>query len=423
LDFCRVTRRSFSFLSPQVSTIERMFVVVKQAMKLLEGAVGQLDPERLGKAASLQLFECFSKIEKLAAAGKALCGLRAADSQAWLYTGRRSPAHYVAAVAGTTVGRACAVLDTAERIQKLPGAEAAYRRDKLSEIQAEEIAFAAELAPDAEQELLWAAERQALAEFRRECARVRAAARSESQRHDYLYRRRRLEHWIDPEGAFRLAGRFTPESGAVILAALEPFRQKASLRGKNRECHSAYLADALLAMAEHSRRVPEDALRPGPGAVVHVRVDYTALQRGQVAPGELCEAAGVGPIPVAAAQGFAADAFLNAVVLEGKEIKAVCHLGRSIPERLRTALIERDPVCVVPGCGEDKDLEIDHLVPVHRRGPTSLHNLARLCHFHHYQKTYHGYVLRRVPGGWAFHPPNGPPPNEETAQPELVAAR
>jgi hypothetical protein len=77
----------------------------------------------------------------------------------------------------------------------------------------------------------------------------------------------------------------------------------------------------------------------------------------------------------------------------------------------------------VPGCGEDKDLEIDHLVPVHRRGPTSLHNLARLCHFHHYQKTYHGYVLRRVPGGWSFHPPNGPPRDEQEAQPELVAAR
>jgi hypothetical protein len=96
--------------------------------------------------------ECFAKIEKLGAAGKALCALRAADSQAWWDTGRRSPAHWVAAVSGTTVGRAVAALDTAERIQKLPQAEAAYRKGKLSEIQAEELAFAGELAPDAEQE-------------------------------------------------------------------------------------------------------------------------------------------------------------------------------------------------------------------------------------------------------------------------------
>jgi hypothetical protein len=60
----------------------------------------------------------------------------------------------VAAVGGTTVGRAVAVLDTAERIPKLPEAEAAYRKGKLSEIQAEEITFARELAPDAEQLLL-----------------------------------------------------------------------------------------------------------------------------------------------------------------------------------------------------------------------------------------------------------------------------
>jgi hypothetical protein len=97
----------------------------------------------------------------------------------------------------------------------------------------------------------------------------------------------------------------------VILAALEPFRAKAALRQKNQDKPCAYLADALVAMAEHSQKVPEDALRPGPGAVVHVRVDHAALKRGHVVAGELCEVPGVGPIPVAAARSFAADAFLR----------------------------------------------------------------------------------------------------------------
>jgi hypothetical protein len=358
------------------------------------------------------------------AAGKALCGLRVADTQAWYRIGGRSPAHCIAKVAGTTVGRACSVLQTAELLPKLPATEAAYRAGKLSEPQVEEIVASAALDHAAEWGLLTAAETEELEELRRQCARVRAAARSEPQRVEYLHRHRQLSHWIDYEGAFRLAGRFTPESGAVILAALEPFRTKASIRGKNKDKPCAYLADALVAMAEHSRKVPEDALRPGPGAVVHVRVDYSALQRGQVLPGERCEVPGVGPIPVAAARGFAADAFLKAVVVKGQEVKAVAHLGRSVPERLRTALIERDPVCVVPGCSEDKDLEIDHVVPVYRGGRSTLYNLARLCRWHHYQKTFHGYVLRRVTGGWAFHPPNGPPPpDEQAAQPELVAAR
>jgi hypothetical protein len=41
-------------------------------------------------------------------------------------------------------------------------------------------------------------------EPKRQCARVRAGARSELERHEYLHRRRRLRHWTDIEGAFRL---------------------------------------------------------------------------------------------------------------------------------------------------------------------------------------------------------------------------
>ena len=210
-------------------------------------------------------------------------------------------------------------------------------------------------------------------------------------------------------GAFRLDGRFTPESGAVILAALEPFKQRACLRTPNKESADAYLADALVAMAERSRSVPADAIRPGPGAVVHVRVDYSALLRGHVEPGEICEVPGVGPIPVPAALAFASDAFLAAIAVYGKDIKAVSHLGRTIPERLKTALIERDRVGVVPGCAECEDLEIDHVIPVHRHGRTLLTNLARLCRWHHYLKTFHNYVLNRVGGQWIWVGPNGPP--------------
>jgi hypothetical protein len=60
-----------------------MFAPVQQALELLEKVLDQLGPERLGRAASIQMCECFAKIETLAAAGKALCALRAADSQAW----------------------------------------------------------------------------------------------------------------------------------------------------------------------------------------------------------------------------------------------------------------------------------------------------------------------------------------------------
>lgn len=114
------------------------------------------------------------------------------------------------------------------------------------------------------------------------------------------------------------------------------------------------LADALVELAAHEG---------GPAAMVHVRVDHTALVRGFTEEGEVCEVPGIGPIPVAAARRLADDAILKVLLTDGADIAAVAHLGRTIPARLRTALEARDPVCVVPGCDVRRGLEIDHLVP------------------------------------------------------------
>jgi 5-methylcytosine-specific restriction endonuclease McrA len=75
---------------------------------------------------------------------------------------------------------------------------------------------------------------------------------------------------------------------------------------------------------------------------------------------------------------------------------------RIIPAAIRTALEHRDPTCVVPGCNRRRDLEIDHIVPLAHGGPTSLANLARLCRWHHAQKTHHGWRLTGRPGNWTW---------------------
>src|ERR1019366_10764903 len=88
----------------------------------------------------------------------------------------------------------------------------------------------------------------------------------------------------------------------------------------------------------------------GPSTMVHVRVDHAALQRGKVSPGEICEIPGVGPIPVEVARRLAADSILSVLITDGVDVTSVAHAGRTIPAGIRTALIERDPTCVVPGC-------------------------------------------------------------------------
>lgn len=120
--------------------------------------------------------------------GKALVSQRVADSNAWYDSDHRSPAHLMAAVSHSSVGHSASVLETADLMKELPSAEAAFRRGALSEIQAIEVVSAASLAPEFEGDLLSSAECDALEEFRRKCARARASAGSEAERHARVHK-------------------------------------------------------------------------------------------------------------------------------------------------------------------------------------------------------------------------------------------
>ncbi|HLF41129.1 MAG TPA: YdeI/OmpD-associated family protein [Acidimicrobiia bacterium] len=72
----------------------------------------------------------------------------------------------------------------------------------------------------------------------------------------------------------------------------------------------------------------------------------------------------------------------------------------TIPAHLRSALEHRDPKCIVPTCEARRDLQIDHRQPWAAGGPTTLENTARLCRWHHYQKSHLGYRYRGGPGTW-----------------------
>ena len=130
--------------------------------------------------------------------------------------------------------------------------------------------------------------------------------------------------------------------------------------------------------------------------MINIRVDIDALKRGRTQDGEICEIAGVGPIPVATATEYLGEAFLKLLVIDGVDIKTVAHMGRHIPAPLRTAVEERDRVCQVPTCDTTLGLEIDHIKPFAEGGPASFENLVRLCRRHHHQKTHDGYRLERV---------------------------
>jgi uncharacterized protein DUF222/HNH endonuclease len=339
--------------------------------------------------------ERFAELERLAVAGRTLAARRVERSKVWFEEGFSTPARWMAAKAQTTLASAISTIETARRLEELPETRRALETGSLSAVQAAEISAAAFADPSAERKLLETAKVDSVAELRERCRSVIAAAAYDKDADERIHRGRYLRSWSDPDGAFRLDARMTSDAGARLMTVVRArcrALQEEARRARSKERMEAHAADALVSLAGDAT--------PQPGAVVHVHVDEAAWTRGHAVQGERCEIPGVGPVPVAAARRLAREGLVKAVVTSGIDVRAVAHLGRTIPATIRTALEARDVTCVVPGCDARDGLEIDHVVPFAEGGPTRLDNLARLCRWHHSLKTHRGWRLSGVPGRW-----------------------
>jgi hypothetical protein len=386
----------------------------------LRSSLAELDPERLSGADAARLLDAFAEVERLGAAGKLLAARRVESSNIWRRTGHRSAAAHVAEATGTGLGPAITALETARHLGSLPATDEAVRQGKLSETQVKEIAGAAILQPGAEHDLVEAAGQQPLSLLKLRCRRVRAAGQEQLGSDEAIRKGRYLRNWVEGDGAVHFDARLTPDEGARLLASVKDQVDRLAADARRiglEEPRRALAADALVSLAcgggnaDAAGAVGPDG-RPGvgaPGTMVHVRVDHAALVRGRVEPGELCEIPGIGPIPVEVARRMAVDSILSVLVTNGVDVTGVAHAGRTIPTALRRALVERDPACVVPGCGCRDGLEIDHVVPFADGGMASMDNLVRLCRWHHYLKTHHRHGLEHEGDGWRWVAPDDPP--------------
>jgi len=146
------------------------------------------------------------------------------------------------------------------------------------------------------------------------------------------------------------------------------------------ESQAAYEADALVALVTGDYRLATFHGQVGGrqrSANVVYHVNLEALRRGRLEAGEVCEVPGVGPVPLATIENVVGDALAKLVIGNGVDVTTVCHLGRTVPAHVETALEARDRACVVPGCDVTLSLEIDHWkVPFAAGGPTALWNLS-----------------------------------------------
>ena len=125
---------------------------------------------------------------------------------------------------------------------------------------------------------------------------------------------------------------------------------------------------------------------------LNIHVGLEPLRRGEVHDGEICEIPGVGPIPASVARQYLGDAFVTAILRDGKDIRTVVHLGRYLPAELRTALTCQPPECIVEDCANRGYLEIDHHHDYAKGGPTAHENLGPVCRPHQIKKN-QGFTL------------------------------
>ena len=123
----------------------------------------------------------------------------------------------------------------------------------------------------------------------------------------------------------------------------------------------AYAFDALIEIARRASRagdgdaptdgeVPTPKKRPSPRFMGLVRIDHAALRRGTVEGDEICEIAGLGPIPVSVARDLLGDAVLKLVITKGVDVANVTHLGRSPTVAQQVALWWQSPMCAREDC-------------------------------------------------------------------------
>jgi hypothetical protein len=392
---------------------------IRRGTALLQKGLSDFDPHTLTGEGAVELVRILAEAERSVVAAKTLSARRVEETNLHKRHGHRDAAQWLASETGEPTSEAAGLLAAARQMEKLPEVAEAFKAGLLSPAKARQVAGAASCDPSKQKALLQAAERQSLGELRNTCDRVRrqaASAEDEASAYESIRRRRYFRDVTEPDGAVRFDGRVCPDDGAKLRAELMRRARRLAAQARaegRRERLDCYIADALMELVTGANR------EPGAGPDIHVTVEAKALRRGYSKDGETCTIAGVGQVAVATAREILGEGYLSILVTKGADVLSVARAGRAVHPDVDTALAARDPKCCVPGCDVTEPLERDHRVlPFADGGPTSLENLARLCRWHHYMRTYRGWRLEGEAGNWSWVGPRSETKVDPRGEPE-----
>ncbi len=376
-----------------------MFDSFTRPVAELRDAIRDLEMATVDAAGARELVSLGEQVERLGRSLKLTATARVAAIGAWRGKGDRSAEDWLARTTGTTRVDAARTVETGTRLAELPRTAEALRSGTVSARQADAIASAAAASPAAEGRLLGMAAHSSVRELEDACRRTRAAAETDPEaRERRIHATRCYRTWTDAEGVGHLQVSGPVATIARIDNAVRHRSEsiyRAAYRAGRREPTEAYQFDALeqLATSAASEGTP---VPRGADAKILVRVDHPALLRGRALDGEICEIAGVGPIPVSLVEEWMDDAFVAALLTKGTEVTKVVHLGRRFTSEQRTALQWKDPVCARLGCGKRLGLQYDHFTGWAETHETRSDDAKRFCAGCHRLKTL----------GWDVGPPD-----------------
>ena len=330
----------------------------------------------------------YARAERLAAFGLAALARRLDD------------AAEVARTAGTSLGKARAVVTTGKVLSGSGPLTTALKHGDISMDQATEIAQAEAAAPGSAAELVAVAETQPFHVLKEQVRKTKL----EAEQHRDLAVRQRLARFArthtDELGMMHIHLSLQPHVATKIVARAEAearrlVRTAKQAAGATETDHEAgaiepfdrYLADAYATLL--SGRGSASPTRPE----LVVLVSHEVAKRGwkDVGKGEVCKIPGIGPIAPDVAKSIAEDAFLSGVYYDGKDLRHFKRWSRSIPIEVRVALELGEPpdfdgvACV--DCGNRFRCEFDHVTPRVANGPSSQPNLKPRCFGCHKAKT------------------------------------
>jgi len=364
------------------------------------------------------------------------------DPSGWQGDGIVSPEHWVALRCGVTSARARRLVGMARALAQLPAATAAFAEGALSEDQANLVCAHVDAAHD--DEVTGLARRCTVNQLRRILPSVvppepapdptpdrEPLAGEEGDAGDGpgdTPGRREMAFGNGEDGRWWARILLPPDEGALVQTALEAARD-ALFRARRPDDDTddlpntvgwsdavVHMAEAALSNIEGTGRLPADRYQ----VILHVDADDPGRARLHL-----------GSLLARSLQDYLSCDATGRVVLErhGTPMHVFAR-QRTVDDRLRKLIEQRDRGCRVPGCGARRGMHVHHLVHWEDGGRTVCENLCCLCPAHH--RLHH---LGRLgiegdptsPDGLRFtdhlgRPIRGPSPVPPGAPPALAAA-